>query len=115
MVKYECDRCGACCKGPLIVEAYELDLLREPKLATADNSAHYQGMDADQLMAELEQYGKCLMLAGGDRGCSFLGADNLCTIYPTRPNVCVAMQAGDEQCQLAREAHGLPPLRPAGD
>lgn len=29
---------------------------------------------------------------------------NQCVIYPTRPNCCVALQAGDEQCQGARSA-----------
>jgi Fe-S-cluster containining protein len=50
------------------------------------------------------------MLAAGL--CPLLGADNLCTIYPSRPNCCVAMQAGSDQCQLARGMAGLPPLQP---
>jgi Fe-S-cluster containining protein len=66
-------------------------------------------------MAELEQEGKCLLIAGGTRACRFLNHDNACGIYPTRPNVCVAMQAGDEQCQLARHERGLPPLEPLPD
>jgi Fe-S-cluster containining protein len=113
MPTYECDRCGACCKGYLLVEVYDLDVLREPKLATADTSNWYAAMTQQQVMAELEQEGKCLIIAGGqDRPCKFLGGDNLCTIYPTRPNVCVAMEAGDDQCQNAREQAGLPPLEP---
>lgn len=114
MPRYECDCCGACCKGPLIVEAYALDVVREPKLATADIGTWYQGMTADEVMAELEQPGKCLLIAGS-RPCQFLGADDRCGIYPTRPNVCVAMQAGDDECQMARRAVGLPPLEPIAD
>ena len=33
---------------------------------------------------------------------------NLCSIYPTSPNACVGMQAGDEQCRDARAVEGLP-------
>ena len=106
----ECDpSCGACCKGHLIVEAYDLDVLREPHLATADIGKWTRGMAYRDLMAELEQDGKCLVIAGSDP-CKFLRESGSCAIYPTRPNVCVAMQAGDEQCQEAREEEGLPPL-----
>ena len=48
-------------------------------------------------------------------GCHFRTEDHLCSIYPTRPNVCVAIQAGDEQCQDSRWAGGLPALRPLPD
>ena len=112
-MRYECDCCGACCKGHLIVEVYDLDVLREPRLATADVSQRRQGMDARDVMAELEQEGKCLVIAcGRDHPCKFLSNDNLCGIHPTRPNACVAMQPGDDQCQAARESEGLPPLQP---
>ena len=105
----ECDQCGACCKGPLLVEAYDLDLLREPQLATAEIGDWTREMAYRDLMAELEQEGKCLIIAGGQE-CKFLRGDNTCAIYPTRPNACVAMQAGDKQCLEARETEGIPPL-----
>jgi len=112
MAKYECDCCGACCKGHLIVEADELDLLREPRLIESD--PHYAPKSHSRALAELQgDMGKALVIAcGSERPCKFLGADDRCTIYPTRPNDCVAMQAGDEQCQMSREAAGLPPLMP---
>jgi Fe-S-cluster containining protein len=69
-------------------------------------------MARQTLMEELEQEGKCLILAGGAYSCPFLRGDNTCDIYPTRPNVCVAMQAGDDQCQESRKADGLPELEP---
>lgn len=109
MPHFECDKCGACCSGTLIVEAEELDLLREPRLIESD--PHWGGRTAEAVLHELQsEYGRAIILACGRR-CTFLGADNRCAIYPTRPNVCVAMQAGDEQCQTAREAAGLPPLQ----
>ncbi len=114
MPKYECDQCGACCKGYLIVEADELDLLREPRLIEAD--PHYANKSVEQVLTQLQNdVGRALVIAcGSDRPCRFLDADSKCVIYPTRPNDCVAMPAGDEQCQMARECAGLPPLEPAG-
>lgn len=110
-VKSQCDQCGACCKGHLLVEVFDLDVLREQHLAAADISKRTRGMTHQALMAELEQGGKWLVIAGGEDECKFLRGNNKCAIYPTRPNVCVAMEAGDEQCQQARQAEGLPPLQ----
>jgi len=106
----ECDQCGACCKGHLIVEAYDLDVLREQHLAAAYITERTRALSYDALMADLEQDGRCLVIAGGESECKFQRGDNTCAIYPTRPNVCVAMRPGDEQCQEARGAEGLPPL-----
>ena len=36
MPRYECDLCGACCRGYLIVEADAVDMLRETRLIDAD-------------------------------------------------------------------------------
>jgi Fe-S-cluster containining protein len=115
MARYECDRCGACCRGHLLVEAYELDVRREPRLAAADIGEWTRGETAQTVMQELEQEGKCLIIAGGKGACSFLSEDNTCEIYPTRPNVCVAMDAGGEQCQEAREVDGLDALEPVAE
>ena len=104
-----CDQCGACCNGHLIVEAYDLDVLREPHLAAADIGERTRGMTYETLMADLEQEGRCLVIAAGEE-CKFLRGDNTCAIYPTRPNVCVALEPGSDQCQEAREAEGLPTL-----
>ena len=103
---YECDRCGACCRGTLIVEAYYLDALRDPRILDADVSGRSLTID------ELSDDDRCVVLAA-NRPCQFLGGDGLCTIYPTRPNACVAMEAGDEQCQEARSQLGLSPLQPS--
>lgn len=105
--RYECDRCGACCKGHLIVECEDLDILREPRLIDADR--HHRGKTVERL---LDDYGKgmAVIIAIG-KPCPFL-AENQCSIYPTRPNCCVGLQAGDEQCQESRAAEGLPPLPP---
>jgi hypothetical protein len=54
---------------------------------------------------------------GPDRACLLLGGvpgdkERLCGIYLTRPNCCVAMQAGGNQCQESRRMVGLEPLQP---
>lgn len=116
MTQYECDQCGACCQGHLIVEVYELDVLREPRLAANSLSSATHDTNSQDLMAALDQEGTCLVIACGDEHpCPFLGIDKLCGVYPTRPNACVAMPAGDEQCQSARRAARLPPLEPRPD
>lgn len=110
MPRYECDQCGACCKGPLLVECDDLDVLREPRLIDVD--PYHHGKSVHQLVHEIQTDFKAVLLP---MPCPFLAVDNCCTIYPTRPNCCVGMQAGDEQCQKARACHGLPPLQPLSD
>ncbi|QDT07458.1 Flagellin N-methylase [Rubripirellula lacrimiformis] len=108
--QFECDQCGACCQGHLIVEVYDIDVLREPKLENADQK--YARIDPNLPLAyELDQEGNCLIIACGS-ACSFLKENFDCAIYPTRPNVCVAMQAGSEQCQSARQSADLDALQP---
>jgi Fe-S-cluster containining protein len=104
MATASCDRCGACCNGTLIVEAENLDALREPRLLDADVSDRRLGLSV------LDDAHVVLLACGRDHPCRFLGADNVCGIYPTRPNACVAFEAGSEQCREARAAVGLPPL-----
>jgi hypothetical protein len=104
---YECDHCGACCKH-LIIEIYHVDVVREPKLLP-----HAELLDGRGTIEFESNWEKEYLLACA-KPCGLLGPDNLCTIYPTRPNCCVGLEAGDEQCQMAREAAGLEPLQPKG-
>lgn len=77
---------------------------------------HYADLPLDEAIAKLNEPGRGLVIAcGTDRPCKFLGADNRCSIYLTRPNDCVAAQAGDEQCQEARMVAELPSLVPIND
>ena len=106
--RYECDMCGACCKGSLIVEADDLDVLREPRIIAA--YPHHRGTPVEEIVHDIQSEWKAVILACG-RPCTFLTEENRCAIYPTRPNCCVGLQAGDEQCQQARAAEGIPPLQ----
>lgn len=98
---FECDNCGACCSS-LIVECTELDAQREPKL--------YSIHPVDR---EKFRYGdNCINpMNPKTMACHFLGEGNLCSIYPTRPTCCVAVEAGDAKCQQARLMKSLPLLR----
>jgi Fe-S-cluster containining protein len=98
---YECDLCGACCKTKL-VDVHEVDLLREPRLATQMLRLKEPGLDG-----EIGYLG-----CRPDGSCSFLEGDNRCSIYATRPSVCVLFAAGSDECQEARKAIGLPLLEP---
>lgn len=95
---YVCDGCGVCCRTKL-VEVYEVDLLREPKL-----------QDALVPVREADEIGYINCLKHG--GCPFLDASNRCGIYPTRPCSCVLFEPGGEDCQEVRLMAGLPPLVP---
>ena len=53
---YECDRCGVCCQGTLIVEAYGLDVLREPRVLHADVNGRVPTVE--ELLAD---DGKCIV------------------------------------------------------
>jgi Fe-S-cluster containining protein len=100
--RYECDRCGACCKHTLQVDLTPLDIAREPKLKDVAVP------DGDSLDDPWE-YGGALLLRPD---CPLLGGDNLCTIHATKPSICAGFPAGSEGCQEARAAVGLPPLEP---
>jgi len=115
--RYECDCCGACCRV-LIVEIGWIDVLREPKLRTVTEPFKVPEGEAilDQNGEPIEDPDPYMaganLACGSHSPCKLLGADNRCTIYPTRPNDCVSMQAGDDQCQIARDCAGLAPLEP---
>ncbi len=104
---YECDQCGACCRQ-LIVEADAIDVLREPRLIECDS--YYQGKTREEVLDLLIDDGRVINVTCA-KPCRFLDG-NECGIYPTRPNECVAMLAGEDPCQLARKAEGLQPLLP---
>jgi Fe-S-cluster containining protein len=79
------------------------DVLREPRIA---QECPNHGAKAPLL----EQ---CWILFSARRGaCPFLGDDQKCGIYPTRPNSCVAFAAGSAKCQELRIDAGLRPLTP---
>ena len=101
----DCRRCGLCCRK-LIVEIGCHDIVREPRLAavarpfrdTRGPCGFISGGDAD---GQTIHDGPCHSLTIGKQ-CPMLNDDNLCTIYPTRPNTCVGFPAGGMQCRELR-------------
>ncbi|MCC7422360.1 MAG: YkgJ family cysteine cluster protein [Planctomycetaceae bacterium] len=104
-MRYECDQCGACCRQ-FLIECDDVDVLREQRLIEVDR--HHAGKPVHEVVQGIRTEWKAVILP---TPCPFL-AENRCSIYPTRPNCCVGLDAGDEQCQSARAAEGLPPLLP---
>jgi Fe-S-cluster containining protein len=98
----ECDHCGACC-NKLIVEIGHIDVVREPKLLAV--SEPLEGMPGGG------EWDKQYLLAAGlpGKGCR-MHQGGRCSIYPTRPNACVAFEPGTPECQNARYIAELPPL-----
>lgn len=104
---YACDSCGLCCRK-LIIEIDHVDVVREPALLPI-----VKLLDGNGRITYESDWERQYMLACGERmPCQMLGEDNLCKTYPTRPNCCVAFEAGSEECQELREDAGLPPLMP---
>ena len=83
-----CQKCGACCRY-YIIEADLVDVLREPRLLGAGYAKQQPTME------ELEAGEKVIMLAlAKSTPCPFLGQDNRCTIYETRPIMCRSYPLG---------------------
>ena len=75
----ECKKCGKCC-GLIIDEVYDLDVIREPRLKP-------------HLTECRNEPGRYFLKTP----CPFL-VRKQCSIYPTRPNICVAFEVGTNQC-----------------
>jgi len=92
----QCKKCGKCCHT-FIIEIGQLDVVREPRLLE-----HAKLLDGNGKIEHESDYEKEYLLAAGETmPCPFL-VDNKCSIYPTRPNCCVAFEAGGQQCAEAR-------------
>lgn len=104
MSEFACDFCGACCRV-LIIEANWIDAAREPRLLSCVSGHAIQ-------LSDLEDGSRCVVLYDPNTHCCpFLGDDNRCGIYPTRPIDCVAVVPGDAKCQQSRIMSDLPLLR----
>ena len=93
----KCNKCGECCKS-MILEVDCLDILREPKLAE-----HAKLMDGDGKGGKVKFASKWVEEYSLPTPCPFqticIGSivHNNCSIYKTRPNMCVAFNAlGDD-------------------
>lgn len=92
---FDCQSCGACC-------AYAPDW---PRFSTEEDA------ELDRIPLELVAADQSGMRCEGNR-CAALsgevGKQTACGIYEIRPHVCRACMPGDDDCLMARAAHGLP-------
>ncbi|QKC84522.1 YkgJ family cysteine cluster protein [Mesorhizobium sp. NZP2077] len=92
---FDCQSCGACCsysaEWPRFSTEDEAQLERIPEKYVA---ADLSGMRCDGA--------RCSALSGE------VGKSTACGIYELRPDVCRACMPGDEECLMARRAHGFP-------
>lgn len=104
VLRYQCDNCGLCCTQTFI-KVNAVDVLREPKILGCRRIKVGERVTEQWMLNKLEEesvsHGPCTFHDG--KGC---------TIYGTRPNLCVAFQAGSEACQSLRAKAGLQPLQP---
>ena len=96
----ECRRCGACCRS-LIVGSRPTGRPSRTENCRGLRSAcplpDACVVDEDEQPVGEDPWNGCVAILSPRRdqdgqlaGCAFLDATNRCTIYPTRPNVCVA-------------------------
>ncbi|MEZ6120147.1 MAG: YkgJ family cysteine cluster protein [Pirellulaceae bacterium] len=102
--RLECDGCGECCRQKL-VDVFEEDILRNSRIAEHMSALKEPGLDGEIGYLNCSSNGKC----------HFLDQNNRCSIYLTRPMVCVGFRAGSEACQEVRLGAGLPLLEPVDD
>jgi Fe-S-cluster containining protein len=94
-LKFRCTGCGNCCKDPLL-PLTDQDVIRISQ-RTGDDPRDFvrwvdrNGIDMDdepEAFVRLRQ-GKRVMILRHERGgCRYLGADNRCSIYASRPLGC---------------------------
>jgi Fe-S-cluster containining protein len=94
-LKFRCTGCGNCCKDPLL-PLTDADV-RRIQARTGDAAADIvrwvdrQGIDMDdepEAFAMLRQGKRVMVLRHENGGCRYLGDDNRCTIYSSRPLGC---------------------------
>ena len=98
-----CEGCGALCCRKLIIEIDHLDIVREPRLLPVVIL-----LDGNGTVEYDSDWEKKYSLACGDKHCCKMLDGERCSIYPSRPNACVAFQPGGRQCNELREMAGLP-------
>lgn len=95
LLKFRCTSCGNCCKDPLL-PLTDADV-RRISARTGDPAEEIvrwvdrHGIEMDdepEGFVSLRQGKRVMVLRHGRRGCRYLGADDRCTIYTSRPLGC---------------------------
>lgn len=95
LLKFRCTGCGNCCKDPLL-PLTDKDVMRIAE-RTGDDPRTFvrwvdrMGIDMDdepEAFVRLRQGKRVMVMRQGRGGCHYLGADERCTIYASRPLGC---------------------------
>jgi Fe-S-cluster containining protein len=95
LLRFRCTGCGNCCKDPLL-PLTDADVRRISE-RTGERPEEFvkwvdkNGIEMDdepEGFVSLRQGKRVMVLRHGRRGCRFLGEDNRCTIYTSRPLGC---------------------------
>ena len=93
--KFRCTGCGNCCKDPLL-PLTDQDVLRitqrtgeDPRDFVRWEDRHGIDMDDEpEAFVRLRQGKRVMVMRQGRGGCHYLGSDNRCRIYSSRPLGC---------------------------
>lgn len=96
-MSYDCQTCGACCAGldVLLTDAEADAFERDPKLVRLTTLYQPSAGPAVRFMKRHPQTDRCLAL-------EVAPGHYRCRIYPCRPMLCRALQAGAPDCEQAR-------------
>jgi len=95
LLKFRCTGCGNCCKDPLLpLTGSDVDRIQQ---RTGDDPRDFvrwvdrMGIDMDdepEAFVRLRQGKRVMVMRQGRGGCHYLGKDDRCTIYASRPLGC---------------------------
>jgi Fe-S-cluster containining protein len=89
----DCTTCGACCvKNRVVLEREDIRRFRASGRSDLIAPPYVRRED-----------GKLIFRLTKTRRCKHLLSDNLCAIYPVRPNACREFPMGSESCLAVRE------------
>lgn len=94
-LKFRCTGCGNCCKEP-ILPLTDRDVARIARGTGHDPQDFVRWIDKDgidmddepEAFVRLRQGKRVMVMRQGRGGCHYLGADDRCTIYASRPLGC---------------------------
>jgi hypothetical protein len=110
---HPCLRCGACCASYRVAFHWSEAQPDRPDGVPLELTAPLRRHERVMRGTEGVEPMRCVALQGD------IGVAAGCGIYPQRPTPCRELRASfedgrrDEQCDRARQRHGLPPLVPA--
>jgi Fe-S-cluster containining protein len=107
-LRFECTRCGGCCRGRGSVEVSDSEI---------EQLAGHLGLPADDFRRDYTRpirKGRLRLENQRNRDCVFFSADRGCTVYEARPDQCrsypfwpVALQSPEDWADEATRCEGI--------